>query len=232
MKDEKVKEHVPKKIVNGLVSVRSQKTGRGSALRVFVDTQKMLCFSEMCLNKYSTIPQEERKTPWCDHLKEGSETIESAKEIKITMESLKDLNLEEETLQLMATSSDNGQITLYEVNSSTVITPSFGAASAQGILTFTHVKDFTCKLRGCKSVKHSQHVLLKKTGKICLHSLLALKSNRSMEKDDASEVKSKIDHIKSVDILLDKVTTEFPSMSDEDLRKCLPMNKVFVDKLW
>ena len=65
------KNFAPKKIKDGIVSVRQSTSGRGSTLRVFVDTSKLLCYATGCSSKYSTLSEDQRKTPWCTHLVEG-----------------------------------------------------------------------------------------------------------------------------------------------------------------
>ena len=212
------------------MSVRSQKTGKGSAIRVFVDLAKMLCFSQHCANKYSTVPVQDRNSAWCEHLKEGLQATETARQIQVQVSCLNDLNLDTETLDLVTSQSENGSITIYEINRTTIVTPSFGSFSASGVIGLTHVKELDCKLKDCKSVK-TAHTLAKKTNKICLHNLLVLKSGLMQEKPDASEVKTQIDHFKTVTILLQKIENNFPSMNDKALKDFLPKNKVFVDKL-
>ena len=225
-----MKDHQPKKIKDGIVSVRSQKTGKGSALRVFVDIQKMLCFSDRCLSKYSTISAQDRNSAWCEHLKEGISATETSREITIKIESLKDLNLEKEIIEKVRNQSENGLITCYEVNKHTVVTPTFASISVCGVVGLTHVRDLICKIKDCKSIK-TQHALAKKTEKICLHNLLVMKCGIGIETKVSKEVISKIDHVKTVNILLANVDIHFPSLSEAALKDFLPKNKVFVDKL-
>ena len=211
-----------------MVSVRQTKTGRGSALRVFVNILQMLCFADVCLSKYSTIPVGDRSSPWCDHLREGVNATEEATEVKISMKTLSEKIKDKESFDLVKSHSKHGEISLYVVNKSTVLTPTFGVSLGLGL---THIKDEVCKIRDCKKVK-TVHALAKVTGKICLHNLLVSVSGHMV--DDESEthvVKSKINHVKSVDILLAKIEKNFPSMNDEDLKKFLPKNKHFVDCL-
>ena len=61
----------PKIIKGGIVSVRQTLSGRGSTLRVFVDTLLLKYYAEACSSKYSTLSDDQRKTPWCAHLVEG-----------------------------------------------------------------------------------------------------------------------------------------------------------------
>ena len=65
------KNFAPKKIKDCIVSVQQSTSGRGSTLRVFVDTSKLLCYATGCSSKYSTLSEDQRKTPWCTHLVEG-----------------------------------------------------------------------------------------------------------------------------------------------------------------
>ena len=85
------------------------------------------------------------------------------------------------------------------------------------------MKDNVCKVKDCKSVK-TQHALAKKTNKICLHTLLVLKSGFQLESKRETEVCNKIDHRNTVNILLQKVAQSFPSMNDDALKDFLPKN--------
>ena len=212
------------------MSIREQKSGKGSALRVFVDIQKKLCFAAQCLNKFSTLTIEDRKTDWCEHLKEGQAATEMATKLVIKLESLKDLNLDLEILDQVKSQSSNGLITCYEVNSHTVVTPTFASISVNGVIGLTHVKDLVCKLKDCKSLK-TQHALAKRTEKICLHNLMVLKTGKVPESKATKEVINKLDHTKTVGKLLEQVDQHFPSLNEEALKKFLPINKDFVDTL-
>ena len=215
-------------IDDGIVSVRQGKTGRGSALRVFVNILQMLCFADICLNKYSTLTPDQRKLPWCDHLREGVNASIHATQVKIAIKTLSDLNLDKEILDLVKRNCPDGQITLFVINKSTVATPTFGMGLG---FSLTHIKDLVCKVKNCKTVK-TQHALAKRTNKICLHNLLVLKSGHGETQQAKShEVKSKMDHVKTVDLLLQQITDNFPSMNRESLRKFLPKNKNFLDYL-
>jgi hypothetical protein len=195
-----------------------------------VDIQKKLCFSDQCLNKFSTLTVDDRKSDWCEHLKEGQTATEMASQIVIKLESLNDLNLDLGILDQVKSQSYNGLITCYEVNSHTVVTPTFNSISVSGVIGLTHVKDLVCKLKDCKSLK-TQHALAKRTEKICLHNLMVLKTGKVPESKVTKEVINKIDHVKTVDELLKKVDQHFPSMNEEALKEFLPINKDFVDTL-
>ena len=117
------KDHEPRKLGNGIVSVRSRKTGKGSGIRVFVDVEKMLCYSDICVNKYSSISENDRTSAWCDHLKEGEVATVTANQIDLPLADLADLNLDEDTMQLVTSHSESGVLKLYEVNKSTIVTP-------------------------------------------------------------------------------------------------------------
>ena len=69
------KEFAPKILKDGLVSVRMTVSGRGSSLRVFVDTLNMMCYADACAPKYSTLSEDLRKKPWCSHLVEGVQVL-------------------------------------------------------------------------------------------------------------------------------------------------------------
>ena len=212
------------------MSVRAQKSGKGSGLRVFVDIQKKLCFSDQCLTKFSTLTIDDRKSDWCEHLKEGQTATEMASQIVIKLESLNDLNLDLGILDQVKSQSNNGLITCYEVNSHTVVTPTFASISVSGVIGLTHVKDLVCKLKDCKSLK-TQHALAKRTEKICLHNLMVLKTGKVPESKATKEVVNKIDHVKTVDELMTKVDQHFPNLNEEALKAFLPINKEFVDTL-
>ena len=229
-KKEVVKDHAPKNIKNSIVSVRAQKTGKGSGLRVFVDSDKKLCFFDRCLSKYSTLSVEDKVTAWCDHLKEAQQATETAKQINVTVESLSDLNLDKDIMAKVKSQCVDGLITCYEVNAHTIVTPTFASISASGVIGLTHVKDLVCKLKDCKAVK-TQHALAKRTEKICLHNLVVMKCGVVHEKKVTKQVINKIDHIKTIDTLMEKVDSQFPSLNEEALKDFLPKNKSFVDNL-
>ena len=136
-----MKDHAPKKIKGSVVSVRAQKAGKGSGLRVFVDIDKKLCFSDRCLSKFSTLSAEDKITAWCDHLKEAQQATETAKQINVTLDSLSDLNLDKDMMDRIKSQCVDGLITCYEVNAHTIVTPTFASFSASGVVGLTHVKD-------------------------------------------------------------------------------------------
>ena len=173
------------------MSVRAQKSGKGSGLRVFVDVQKKLCFADPCLMKFSTLTIDDRKSDWCQHLKEGQMATEMASQTVINLESLDDLNLDLEILNQVKSQSSNGLITCYEINSHTVVTPTFASMSVSGVIGLTHIKDLVCKLKDCKSLK-TQHALAKRTEKICLHNLMVLKTGKVPESKATKEVVNKL----------------------------------------
>ena len=115
------KEHAPKIIMNGLVSVRQSKTGRGSALRVFVDVKKHICYAEICKSKYSTLSRDQLESLWCEHLKEGSTATSNAKCVDIDLESFSELNLDIGTMDLLVSGSKNRCIRTYIINSKTTV---------------------------------------------------------------------------------------------------------------
>lgn len=173
--------------------MRAQKSGKGSSLRVFVNVDKKLCFSDKCLSKFSTLNATDRAVAWCDHLKEGELATKRARQIDIKLASLEDLNLDKDSYNHIESLCVDAVITCYEVNTHTVVTPTFSSLSVNGVVGLTHVKDLVCKLKDCKVIK-TPHALSKKTEKICLHNSLVLKCGVVSKVKVVKEVINKIDH--------------------------------------
>ena len=218
---------MPRMINSDIVSVRQTVRGRGSSLRVFVNIKDMLCFSDACLSKYSTVPLDLRQKPWCDHLQEAVGASLHAKEIKVNVQSLVDLNVDEETLKMVRCKCPSGMISVYEVNRSTIALPTFGIGLGFGM---THVKDLECKIRKCRSLR-IPHALAKRKERICIHNLLVLLSGKSAADSNDKCVTNKIDHVRTIDILIEKVQQDFPKMDEESLKNFMPSVLNFVDKI-
>ena len=224
--EKEVPEFAPKIIKEGIVSVRLTERGRGSALRTFVNTIDM-CYADSCLGKYSTVPTESRKTPWCDHLKEGVKASTHAQEIKVKVQQLKDLNLDTATVDLVESYCVDENISIFKVNNNVMAVPTFGQDFGLGMI---HVKELECKLKKCRSVK-LPHALAKRTKKICIHNLLVLVSGWFLSEKPLPLVTHKIDHVKSVEILVEKIQNNFPSMDDEELSEFLPKCQPFLQNI-
>ena len=222
-----VKECDAMKVRDDIVSVRKAPSGRGSSLRVFVNISEMVCYAETCLSKYSTIPARERNTAWCTHLKEGVCATEQAVKIEIPVSKLVDLNISEDIIDQIRDHSQDGNIITYRVNKSTVVTPTFGIG--QGF-ELTHLKDSHCKIKNCKLI-NVRHALVKRSDKICIHSLLVLLSGFKMKEKMQSTVRHKMDHLKTTDNLIRLVEEDFPTINDESLRQFLPQNTAFLDTI-
>ena len=162
---------------------------------MFVDIVKKLCFSEKCLRKFSTLNATDRAVAWCEHLKEGELATKEARQIDVTLASLKELKLDKDDYNLVESQCVNSVITCYEVNTHTVVTPTFSSLSVNGVIGLTHVKDLVCKLKDCKAIK-APHALSKRTEKICLHNSIVLKCGVVSNIKVVKEVMNKIDHIR------------------------------------
>lgn len=214
--------------MNGLVSVRQSKTGRGSALRVFVDVKKHICYAEICKNKYSTLNRDQLESLWCEHLKEGSTATSNAQCVDIDLESFSELNLDKETMDLLESGSKNRVISTYIINSKTTVVPTFGSNDD---ISLTHVKEDVCPLKGCKRL-NNLHTLAKKSSiRLCLHSLLSIRCSPKPVKKQRSITIAKADHRKTVEKLLQQVNEYFPDVGDENFHISLPSNKRFIDEV-
>ena len=221
------KDYSPRIIGNGIVSVRQSKTGRGSSLRIFVNTKKNTCSAESCLSKYSTLNKDQLEKPWCEHLKEGISATSNAQCVNICLESLSDLNIDKEIKDDLLSLSKDGILKTYIVNSKTTAVP---AVLANSDFELVHVKDGACPLKGCKRL-NNPHTLAKRNSKLCFHSLLSFKWLPNSVKKEQSQSQPKADHRKTVMKLIQEVNEHFPSLSENNLKNELPLNKGFVDEL-
>ena len=222
-----VKECEPKIVTNGIVSVRKFTNGRGASLRVFVNTNDMVCYSETCSIKYSTLPANERKTAWCNHLKEGVNAIHHAVRNEIPVEKVFDLNLSQDIVDLVNLRAEDGFITTYIINKSTIVTPSFGIGHE---FDLTHVKDCQCRIKDCKVI-NTPHALAKRTDKICIHSLLVLLGGFKSSEKSQCIIRNKMDHLKTTNRLIQLVKENFPTIKDESLNEFLPRNTAFLERI-
>ena len=131
-------------------------------------------------------------------------------------------------MDLIQSYGSDGVLTMYIVNRSTMVVPSFGLDGVD--IGWIHVKDQTCVLKHCKSVRNV-HALAKKTSNLCIHNLLVLKSGRILSRDEDLKVMHKADHIKTVDVLLNQLSKHFPSLKEEELKIFLPKNRAFITEL-
>ena len=184
----------------------------------------MLCFSDACLSKYSTVPNDLRQQPWCNHLKEGLDATLPAEELHIPVQTLKDLNLDSAVINMIETNYTE-TVKIFKVNSNTFTVPTFGIGLEFGMI---HVKNLECKVSKCKQVK-VPHALAKRKEKICIHNLLVLVSGYTQMKRQDACIKSKIDHDKTISVVLKQVKQNFPIMTDRSLQLFLPKCQLFMN---
>ena len=131
-------------------------------------------------------------------------------------------------MELLHRWSTDGYLSIYKVNSSIMVVPSFGLGRAE--FDLVHVKDHNCNVKQCKSLRNV-HALAKKTSKLCIHNLLVFKGGSNVSEAEDPTVLIKADHIKTVDVLLKQVSKNFPSLNEEELKAFLPKNGAFITEL-
>ena len=131
-------------------------------------------------------------------------------------------------MDILHSYSSDGCVSIYIVNKSTVVVPSFGFGCTE--LDSAHITNQICRLKQCKSLRNV-HSLAKKSNNICIHNLLVIKCGTNEDSEGDSVVSFKADHFKTVSVLLSQLSKNFPSLNEEELKAFLPQNSAFITEL-
>ena len=114
----------------------------------------------------------------------------------------------------------NDVLTVYKLPDRNLVVPLLGPITHECPLQFLHIRDFKCPLKKCKEARAKVHTLLKKEGPLCLHNLLAWctvsQDGNEVTSSENESAQPKLDRDLTVQHIMMKIITSFPSMSSEN----------------
>ena len=194
------------------------------------------CYSTKCLDLWSNLSTDQRKTFYCQHLEEAMKACEIqdfAEENLIEIEKLEKVLTNKEDIAALQASAVNGKLTVYSLPGNNVAVPSFATVSHECPVGFIHIRNKKCTIRSCRARRSKQRTLTAKQQPICLHSLvnLAVINPETFPTSTKKTFVPKINRDLSINFIIENIQLTFPNLATLQSFEVLQTSRFFLESI-